>query len=83
MIFPCDGCGICCKHIEHIPQLKEFDTGNGRCKHLLDNNLCEIYSDRPDICRVDRMYELYFSSVMSKEDYINANLEGCKKLKMK
>ena len=46
MMFECDKCGICCKHIDSIPQLKDFDSGNGRCIHLLDNNLCEIYFER-------------------------------------
>ena len=40
MIFECDKCGICCKHIDNIPQLKSFDMGNGRCKFLLDNKFC-------------------------------------------
>ena len=39
MIFPCDRCGLCCKHLELIPDLKYLDKGNGRCIHLLDNNL--------------------------------------------
>ena len=43
MIFPCDKCGICCNHINEIPELHSFDSGNGRCIHLLDNNLCAIY----------------------------------------
>lgn len=43
MMFACDRCGICCQHIDLIPQLKEFDSGNGRCVHLSENNLCEIY----------------------------------------
>ena len=56
MTFECDRCGICCQHIDSIPQLKQFDSGNGRCVHLLENNLCEIYLDRPEICNVDKMY---------------------------
>ena len=62
-MFECDKCGICCKHIDSIPQLKDFDSGNGRCIHLLDNNLCEIYFERPDICNVERMYEIYFKDM--------------------
>ena len=57
MIFPCNQCGLCCKHLECIPELKEFDSGNGKCVHLMDNNLCEIYDTRPDICNVSKMYQ--------------------------
>lgn len=83
MIFPCDQCGICCKHIDQIPQLKEFDSGNGQCIHLMGNNLCEIYSKRPDICNVNKMYESQFQDILSIEDFINLNVQGCKKLKRK
>ena len=81
MIFPCDQCGICCKHIDKIPQLKEFDSGDGRCKHLLNNNLCDIYDSRPDICNVSKMYELEFSKHMTEEEYIGLNVKGCNELK--
>lgn len=83
MIFPCDQCGICCKHIDQIPQLKEFDSGNGQCIHLMDNNLCEIYSERPDICNVNKMYESQFQDILSIEEFINLNVQGCKELKRK
>ena len=81
MIFPCDKCGLCCKHIELIPQLKEYDSGNGRCIHLTDNNLCGIYDNRPDICNVSRMFDLVFCHQMSKDEYIEMNMTGCRKLK--
>lgn len=83
MRFECDRCGICCKHIDSIPQLKEFDSGNGRCIHLLDNNLCSIYADRPDICNVEKMYEKHFKDSISKEEYICKNMAGCNELKSK
>lgn len=78
--FPCSRCGICCRHIDRVPQLAEFDTGNGRCRYLQDNNLCAIYEDRPDICRVDRMYDICFHEYMSREEYIRRNLEACAEL---
>lgn len=82
-MFECDRCGICCKHIDLIPQLKEFDIGNGRCIHLTEDNLCEIYLNRPDVCNVERMYELYFKDVISEEEYIRQNMMGCNELKNK
>lgn len=81
MTFECDKCGICCQHIDSIPQLKEFDSGNGRCVHLSENNLCEIYMDRPDICNVEKMYEINFKGNISEEDYICLNKMGCEDLK--
>ena len=83
MIFVCDRCGICCKHIEQISQLKKFDSGNGQCIHLTNKNLCAIYSKRPDICNVDKMYEIHFKGLMSKEEYISLNIKACNELKRK
>ncbi len=78
--FPCAKCGTCCRNIDKIEELKEFDLGNGTCK-FLRNDLCGIYDERPDICRVDLMYKKYFSKRYSLEEYYLLNIEGCKKLK--
>ena len=72
-------CGICCRNIGSIAALKSFNLGNGTCKYLCDN-LCSIYNDRPDICRVDVMYKKYFSKQYSFEEFTRLNLEGCRKL---
>ncbi len=58
-----------------------FDFGNGRCIHLLENNLCDIYDSRPDICNVKVMFDKLFCYQMSKEEYIRMNIEGCNELK--
>lgn len=81
MIFPCDKCGICCRHIDLIPQLKQFDSGNGTCIHLTENHLCSIYAQRPDVCNVETMYKLVFSEQMSEAEYIKKNMQGCILLK--
>ncbi len=78
--FPCDMCGMCCRHIDRSGILKEYDTGNGVCKYLKDNK-CSIYVNRPDVCNVDLMYERYFKQHMSKEEYYNINIEICERLK--
>jgi len=31
----------------------ELDRGDGACKHLTEDNLCSIYEDRPDFCRLN------------------------------
>lgn len=78
-IFPCQKCGICCKHIDDIPPLKEFDTGNGTCK-FLNGNICSIYNDRPDICNINTIYRKYFSNTYTQEEFYQLNLQGCKEL---
>ncbi len=83
MMFECDKCGICCQHIDLIPQLKDYDSGNGRCIHLLSSNLCEIYSNRPEVCNIEKMYELFYRDIISKDEYIQKNKLGCRKLKKK
>lgn len=80
MQFKCDMCGECCRHIDRIHQLKLFDTGNGTCKYLKDS-LCSIYENRPDICRVDYMYEKFFLLKMSLDEYYHLNAIGCVELK--
>ena len=80
MSFFCDQCGLCCRHIDKVPQLALFDLGNGVCKYLRDN-LCSIYDDRPEICRVDYMYEKFFKNYMTLEDFYKLNEQGCEELK--
>lgn len=77
--FPCAQCGECCRHINLIPLLAPFDQGDGVCIHLR-GNLCNIYEDRPEICRVDTMYERYFSEKYTKEEFYELNLRVCKAL---
>jgi Fe-S-cluster containining protein len=77
--FPCTGCGLCCQNIGHIPQLKEFDLGNGVCK-FLKNSQCEIYENRPDICQVDKMFELEYHKEFSKTDFYQVNANACNSL---
>ncbi len=80
--FPCDKCGLCCRNISMIPQLKEFDDGTGVCKYLREN-LCSIYEKRPAICNVELMYEKYYKQQYSKQAFYELNQKGCMKLKLK
>lgn len=77
-MFSCSRCGICCRSIDRIPELANFHTGNGVCIHLTEDNLCDIYLTRPDICNVEKMYELKYQELMSKEMYEEMNMQGCK-----
>ncbi|ANV97456.1 flagellin N-methylase [Helicobacter enhydrae] len=82
--FPCTSCGACCKNIAQIKELEAFDLGNGVCKHLdLASNLCRIYEKRPEICRIDRMYEKTYHRFYSKEAFYALNIKSCKILQEK
>ena len=82
-MFICTKCGLCCRNIDKIPEFAKFDMGNGVCIHLSNDNLCNIYVVRPDICNIDRMYELFYKSILSKEEYERLNIEGCRALQNK
>lgn len=78
--FDCDCCGLCCRNIGGIPQLSQFDRGDGVCCHLSDENLCKIYESRPEVCSVDRMYSRFAPS-MSKASYYEMMSRSCQFLK--
>jgi Fe-S-cluster containining protein len=44
----CSRCGACCV----APDIAALDKPLGlRCPHLGDNNLCQVYDRRPQVCR--------------------------------
>ena len=71
---------MCCRVIGNIPQLKQFDRGDGMCCHLTAANLCDIYDDRPEVCRVDKMYS-HFKDLMTEGEYVDSIEESCRILK--
>lgn len=80
MSFHCDKCGLCCRALAFVPQLAGFDRGDGVCRHLTVDNLCEIYDTRPDICNVERMYP-HFALQISKDEYYSLMAQSCRLLK--
>lgn len=81
-MFKCDKCGICCESISALELYKELDEGTGTCKYFdKHSRLCTIYNNRPDICNVDKAYELYFKKEYTREEYYTLNYEMCEKLK--
>lgn len=48
-MWKCSQCASCCKLAGLI--VREWDRGDGACKYL-QGNLCSIYENRPEICRV-------------------------------
>ena len=80
-MFPCTGCGLCCRHIEDIAELKDYNLGNGVCKYFdITTNSCTIYNHRPDICKVDKMFDIKYHQYFSKEDFYEKNAEVCNSL---
>lgn len=51
MAFECWGCGACCRFAGFKDPA--LDRGDKACIHLLEDNSCAIYEDRPDFCRLN------------------------------
>lgn len=66
MSMPCFRCGECCRL--------------ANCCHLTADNTCDIYATRPWFCRVDVVYDRYYSDVMTRDEFYNLNMEWCSKL---
>lgn len=81
-MFECDMCGKCCKNLNLSEVYSDLDRGDGVCKYLKDN-LCSIYDKRPLKCRVDECYNLYFSELMTLEEYYKENKKVCNELNKK
>ena len=77
--FRCSQCGLCCKQIGKVAELKVLDRGDGACRHL-NHNLCGIYETRPLFCRVDEMYQKFFSEEYDLETFYELNYQICKTL---
>lgn len=83
-MFPCNSCGLCCQNISHIEELKYFDSGDGICKYFdKKNKTCNIYETRPDICRVDLMFEKEYFKYYNKKEFYELNTQVCNKLQEK
>ncbi len=81
-MFKCDKCGICCSHLSKCELYSNLDRGDGVCKYL-KNNLCSIYENRPLICRIDKSYEIFFDTKMTRQEFYELNYKGCMELKNK
>ena len=80
-MFPCTGCGLCCQNISKVEELKSFDLGNGICKHFNSlKNECNIYDERPDICKVEKMFEIEYKKYFTKNEFYIENAKVCNAL---
>jgi len=77
-MFPCSGCGLCCQNIQEIKELSKFDLGNGVCKYFdIKNNSCLIYENRPDICRIEKMFNVKYYKYFTKAEFYLENAKVC------
>lgn len=76
--FPCHQCGLCCQHVHSSTETQFLDRGDGTCRHYAaDSKNCSIYTERPDICRVDRMYAQRYVQFYTWSEYVALNLQAC------
>lgn len=79
--FPCTQCGLCCQHVQLSDEARFLDQGDGTCRHYdTAARLCTIYGERPDICRVDRVYTLRYAGLCTWETFVALNLRVCAQL---
>ena len=81
MEFKCSSCGACCLVAGGKFGLR--NRGDGGCSFLNNKNQCSIYEFRPNICRVDKMYNIRKKNNehnLSKKQYYIKNTIACHKL---
>lgn len=77
-MYPCSICGLCCKSISNVDQLKKFDRGDGVCKHFDERtNLCLIYEQRPLVCNIEKSYYKNYQAHMTKTEFYIENSKIC------
>jgi len=80
-MFPCTKCGLCCQNITNIKELEEYDLGNGVCKNYdRMTKYCGIYNTRPDICKVDTMFNLVYCKEFTMNEFYIGNAQVCNSL---
>ena len=80
MAINCEDCkAYCCRIAGRI--MKELNRGDGTCLYLNDENRCEIYDHRPDICNTDILYEKYFKNRYTEEEWKERNIKACEVLR--
>ena len=81
-IFKCDLCGLCCRNLNKNDLYLNLHNGDGVCFYLnIEENLCTIYENRPDLCNIDLSYDKYFKDIYSLDEYYRLNYMSCEKLK--
>jgi len=83
-MFPCTSCGLCCQNISKVKELEDYALTNGVCLYFDPISCrCTIYKSRPDVCRIDEMFEAKYFKYFTKIAYYEANAEVCNSLQEK
>lgn len=73
--FLCTMCGACCRKASEIGLPHKED---GSCVFLKKDNTCKIYTKRPLLCNVEKMYETYDNKMnISQKDFYKMNTSIC------
>ncbi len=81
--FPCTQCGLCCQHVHLSDETRFLDRGDGMCRNYDEaGKACSIYSERPDICRVDRMHAMHYAHLHTWDEFVALNLRVCAHLEL-
>lgn len=80
--FPCDSCGLCCRKVGLVKELKHLDRGDGACIHLEEKtHRCRVYENRPLLCNIRRSFQEIYSDTYSWNEFVRLNTQGCETLK--
>ena len=60
--------------------MAQYAKEDGSCKFLGEDNLCQIYPDRPPICNVAWVYDNFFKGIVSEDEFYAKTQEACDKL---
>lgn len=80
-LFPCSACGECCRRVGLSHETRFLATGTDTtCRYLDESrNLCSIYENRPDVCRIDRFYADNLQNFIGKRRFYEENAALCNK----
>jgi Fe-S-cluster containining protein len=79
--FQCTCCGACCRSVAQSSLTAWLDDGDGVCRNLdRKTELCLIYEERPDVCRVDLQYVMHYQQDISWKDFCELNQKCCEDL---
>lgn len=76
--FPCNACGQCCRHVYQSKHTAYLDRGDGICRHFNESTkLCQIYAERPLVCRVADYYLTHLTDKMTWHHFVQLNKIIC------
>lgn len=50
---------------------------DGSCEMLAEDGKCKVYETRPDVCRVDKIYENNLKHLMTRKEFYKQNSVFC------